>query len=592
MGATASPRRGHRGAGIAALSLALLATPLRAEQALPSPETRAAAQQLFERGLVLLDAGDKERALDHFLRSRALVPGKGNTANAAHCLHELGRYDEALELYEVLATRFAADLSAENTLRLVPAMRSLRERVGAVVVTANVEGSVLIDGRPRGRLPLDGPVRVLGGLRVVRVLKDGYATFEGAIEVRVGETAHLDAVLRPLAQAGQLRLEDPTNDGAEVFVDRVQVGVIPWEGTLGPGEHLVWAETAERGSAPARAIVIQGQTATLRLRSAPVGPVATIVVEPATAESRLDGVALGAGSWSGRLPVGDHEVVASEPGYFSRTVRLTEAEPGGASAQANLRLDVDAAHPRWPRRPVGEVTVDLLGGVALGRALGSDAETWCAGSSGRGVLGGLAGARVGFRFLLGLSVEIVGGYFTVGTSFTRSRSTSFTSDGASVPLTYTLEDHLRVGGPFVGGGLGYRAPIGGRFAIVSHAMVGALLAGVSDPITGSATTAQDHTAIFLTGREQRSGATPILVEPELDLEARFGGLHLGAGLGVAFVVGGGPELEHDLVEVVSTGCSHDPASSRCAPASRIVESERGFRPFAVVVPTASLGYTF
>jgi tetratricopeptide (TPR) repeat protein len=209
----ASRRRRSRVASLIALALALIATPLRAEPSSASADTRAAAQQLFERGLVLLDAGDEERALDHFLRSRALVPGKGNTANAAHCLHELGRFDEALELYEVLATRFAADLSEDTQRRLVPAMESLRERVGAVMVTANVEGSVLIDGRPRGRLPLTGPVRLLGGRRVVRVLKDGYATFEGTVDVRVGETQRLDAVLKPLAEAGQLRLRGSRERG-------------------------------------------------------------------------------------------------------------------------------------------------------------------------------------------------------------------------------------------------------------------------------------------------------------------------------------------------------------------------------------------
>lgn len=377
-------------------------------------------------------------------------------------------------------------------------------------------------------------------------------------------------------------------------MDRVQVGAIPWEGTLGPGEHLVWAGTAERGSAPARAIVIQGQTATLRLHSMPLGPIARIVVEPVTAEVRLDGVSLGAGPWSGRLPVGEHEVVASEPGYFTRTLKLIEAEPGGSPARGIFKLDVDAAHPRWPKRPVGEVTVDLLGGVAFGRTLDSDAEAWCAGSCGHGVLGGVVGARAGFRFALGFSVEVVGGYLTVGKSFTRSRSTAFTSDGMRVPVTYVLSDDLRVRGSFVGGGLGYRVPIGGRFALVSHTLVGALIAGVTDPIVGKATTTptKKSAAVSVVGPPERLAATPIFVEPELDLEARFGGVHVGAGLGVVFVVGEGQQFVHDQLDVQSNGCLADPASPTCAPESHLVKSERAFRPFAVVVPTLMLGYTF
>jgi hypothetical protein len=63
---------------------------------------------------------------------------------------------------------------------------------------------------------------VLGGRRLARVIKDGYATFEGAVDVRVGETTHLDAVLRPLARAGQLRLEAPTNDGPRLDLRLVE----------------------------------------------------------------------------------------------------------------------------------------------------------------------------------------------------------------------------------------------------------------------------------------------------------------------------------------------------------------------------------
>jgi hypothetical protein len=44
------------------------------------------------------DAGDSERALDFFIRSRELYPSPQNTINVALCLTELQRYDEALEL--------------------------------------------------------------------------------------------------------------------------------------------------------------------------------------------------------------------------------------------------------------------------------------------------------------------------------------------------------------------------------------------------------------------------------------------------------------------------------------------------------------
>src|SRR6185437_960700 len=195
---------------------------------------------------------------------------------------------------------------------------------------ANVDGVLVIDGRPRGRLPLPHTVRVLPGRHRARVVKDGYETAERLFTVAAGETASADMSLQPLAQAGRLRVEDPTNEGAEVFVDRVHLGSAPWEGTLAPGEHIVWTATGDRGSAPTRAIVVQGQIATVRLSSQRLGPTASIVLEPASADLTVDGTSVGSGSFSGRLPVGAHELSASEPGYFTRTVAFVEPEAGGA----------------------------------------------------------------------------------------------------------------------------------------------------------------------------------------------------------------------------------------------------------------------
>jgi tetratricopeptide (TPR) repeat protein len=73
------------------------------------------AKELFRRGVTLLTAGDTERALESFLGSRALVPSGKNTANAAICLERLGRYDEALEMYEEVLARFSKDLDDEDS---------------------------------------------------------------------------------------------------------------------------------------------------------------------------------------------------------------------------------------------------------------------------------------------------------------------------------------------------------------------------------------------------------------------------------------------------------------------------------------------
>lgn len=577
-----------------ALTLALAgASPALAGAGAADP--RKEAQEHFDRGLALLDAGDLERALAHFQRSRELVPSKGNTTNAAHCLHELGRYDEALELYEELVARFAAELGPDNRAMLVPAMKDVLAHVGKLAVTSNVGGTLVVDGRARGKLPAHGSVPLTRGHHVVRVIQDGYATFERAVDVATGQSVVLDAVLEPLASSGRLRVEDPANAGAKVFVDGVEVGVVPWEGTLGPGAHVIWTRADDRGSAPSRAVVVQGQTVTTCVVSAPLGPPVTIAAEPGTATLRLDGVELGAGSWTGPLPVGSHELLAMDEGYRAGRVVFVEPGPGGAPlGRVVVALDVDATHPRWPRAPErGNVVVDAFVGLGAGPGLGGDAAAWCPGGCGRGATGAFAGARIGWRFPVGVSLELVGAYVGLASGFDRTRSTSFRSSGATVPLTYSLHDEVRVRAGLVAAALAYRARLGGTLGVVTRLAAGGLVAATTDPIEGTAATPSGSTPLVVASRSQSLRSIAAFLEPEVGVEARFGALRVGGGVGLGVVLGAGPAFDHDLVEVSTTGCTRaTPSSPACAPASSLVAGERAYRSFVFAMPTLTAGYDF
>src|ERR1700677_2207222 len=68
------------------------------------------AKALFQEGNTRRRAGDLPGALEFYLRSRAVVPSMPNTFNAAYCLLQLGRIDEALELYEEVLIRFRGEV--------------------------------------------------------------------------------------------------------------------------------------------------------------------------------------------------------------------------------------------------------------------------------------------------------------------------------------------------------------------------------------------------------------------------------------------------------------------------------------------------
>src|SRR5262249_58401613 len=139
----------------------------------------------------LFEADQLEDALDAFRRSRAAFPSKQNTLNIAITLQKLGRADEALEAYEEALAAFENELTPDERASIPHVLAELRAKVGYLDVTANVAGSVLVDGRERAKLPSGAPIRAMPGPHVVRVLKDGYATFERTLEVKAGGPAPL-----------------------------------------------------------------------------------------------------------------------------------------------------------------------------------------------------------------------------------------------------------------------------------------------------------------------------------------------------------------------------------------------------------------
>src|SRR4029079_1027927 len=97
-----------------------------------------------------------------YLRSHRLVPSVPNTMNSALTLDHLGRYDEALEMYQDLLTRFP-DLEEKERKSVAPVIAAPRAQIGALEVSSNVAGVLMVDGRQRGKIPLSSPVPVLPG---------------------------------------------------------------------------------------------------------------------------------------------------------------------------------------------------------------------------------------------------------------------------------------------------------------------------------------------------------------------------------------------------------------------------------------------
>ena len=551
----------------------------------------ARAKELFRQGVVLFQAGSTDSALELFLQSREAFSSSKNTMNAAICLERLERFDEALEMYEQVLRLHDDELDEENRASVQTTIRRLSAKVGTLRVSSNVSGSLVVDGRLRGAVPMRAPLRLVPGRHVIRVLADGHATFETDVQVRAGDTGTVDAKLERLVRSGGLRVEDPSAPGTQVMVDGAVVGETPWEGTLAPGPHLVQTRSAELGSAPARAMVVERQTVLVRLASRPLGPRYVFEVTPRTAALAVDGVALGDGRWDGFLPAGSYTVTAGEEGYVSQSQTMVVPAGRHGTKIVMLRLRVDPDHPRWPKPPKGHLWAGAFGGWGMGGGLRSGPERTCPGgcSADPPATGFVVGARAGFELPALVSVELNAGFLSLWRSIDREFETSFTHEGSTWPVTYSLEDKVRLQGPFVGAGASQRVPLTERWSLVGRTTIGAWFTKSTDTVTGRV--GEETLSIANAGKSVSS--TALVVMPELGAQWALEPWTLSAGLAALFVPMEGPTLPHGGMVASPDACtSANPGAPSCAPESEAIGNERAYGPFWMLLPQVSVSHRF
>jgi hypothetical protein len=579
------PRRPLRGL-IPLVFAVVLAAPAALGQA--DPARLEEAKELFRRGVTLLTAGDTERALESFLGSRALVPSGKNTANAAICLERLGRYDEALEMYEEVLARFSKDLDEEDRASLAPVMAQLREKIGYLELSANVDGLVIVDSRARGRLPLQTALRVLPGRRRVRVVKDGYRSFEQNIDIASAQTLTLDAVLEPLAGTGAIRIEIAGDVPLEAVVDGKKMGPTPWEGSLRGGVHVLQTMRDNVGSAPERIEVVEGKTVLVRVSAKPLGAPIRIAVSPASAELFLGDVPLGKGTWAGRLPVGHYEIRGKEPGYFDGLAAFDSAQ-GGPGSGTTLVLEQNPEHPRWPRAFPWRFDVGLRLSPWFAPTLNSGAEDGCPEACARGpsAFGGSAAGAVVAQHDKVFGAELLLGYAVFQQRFTRAEFQQFDEGTA----TYALDQRSTGRGPFLALRGRARASIPAELELVTSAGAGAFFGRYKTELAGSVWTTGDAVPATTTSPTEASGVSPF-VAATVGVERFFGQIGLQAALGVWFFPTSGPAYDGPVIGVAND-CAKAPAGYvGCVPNSGQLVGEKAHGAFLALVPELGAHYSF
>lgn len=396
-------------------------------------QKRNEAKERFLRGLELAAQDNWDAALVEFLTSRELFPTRVALSNIPISLRHLKRYAEAIEAYAELDQKFGAALGPEDRKRMEDAVAELRTFVGELEVTSDRPGStVVIDGQQRGTTPLPAPLVVNAGTHSVRVLREGFESFETQIPVAGKQRKSVAARLRPLSKSGVLIVREAENRVLDVLIDGAVVGKTPWQGSLAVGVHGVSLRgDGDIGSPPGAATIKDGETATVTLAATKLDARLRVEPVPPSARVDLDGVSVGSGVWEGQLTSGEHRIEVYAPGHlpYRKTINVSS----GRREIVRVGLERDLSDAMWSAGFRPHLFVEVTGGLALASGFGLGAESACDDSvvltSGEVVdgcserssaLGFIAGGRGGYQLTSGLAIEVFLGFLQMSESMTRA----------------------------------------------------------------------------------------------------------------------------------------------------------------------------
>jgi hypothetical protein len=445
------------------------APPPEEDPALAERDRKDQAQAHFDKGVMLIAQRAWEAALAESQLSRELYPTKSATYNIAFCLKNLQRFDEALEMFEVLLREFP-NLPPDEKTEAQRDIDELRAVVGTVEITGAKPGaSIVIDGRARGDYPPVTPIRVSAGTHTVRVFKAGYRAFEKRVDVIGGRTVSVPAPLLVLTEAGRLKVTEKTGKEIDVLVDSIVVGKTPWEGMLSAGDHVVVLRgEGSMGTPPASAPVKARQLSTLSLSAEELE--ATLRVDPTPAEASviIDAVSVGRGTWQGALRSGAHRVEVRYEGYLPVKRQVTLVR--GQQDRLALTLERDPEAEIWKKPP--KITFDAGVGLAVVPSLGGDVASGCVNPCSRSIgLGGLGLFHAGYEFGSGFSIGGAAGYLIAaqGTEGRGERSAPAQRPGSGRDGGLPEGRELPCAGPARrGGGAGLRPGPARRFLHDRH----------------------------------------------------------------------------------------------------------------------------
>jgi hypothetical protein len=322
----------------------------------------------WEQGLALSKSGQFELARVKFMQLYEQTKNPRILFNAAVMEKNLGRFGNAIELWERELTEGKGKLSAEEETELKEAIAGLKKWV--MTITLDVperDAEVFVDGEKVGTTPLAKPITVAIGTHNIRVTKAGFSDAHAHVDGK-DPTPKISLKLDPLQRVAQLIVSIEGPPQATIKVDSREVGTAtkdrPYKGPVSVSQEPHTIEAEAPGWVPGKYVLKVDDT-----NDKPVPMVLStdqrkgkllVVARPEGATIEIDGKTVGASRWEGPVDTGSHQVVVKKQGFYTWSYDVDVPKGGERSVTAQLNEDRNTSFVPWL---VG--TVLVVGGASV-----------------------------------------------------------------------------------------------------------------------------------------------------------------------------------------------------------------------------------
>jgi len=179
--------------------LLMLTLLLKSLPAAAQTDAKRTAREHFDRGVAAFADKRFGEAADEFETAYRIEPVFQVLYNIGQVDVALGRSVEAVDTFEEYLKQGGAAIADQRRREVRTEIDKQSARIGTVTVTSHPSAvEVRVDGRPIGKTPLGGPIRVNPGRHTVEAMLAGHVTQVRAVEVAAKASVVLELALEAI----------------------------------------------------------------------------------------------------------------------------------------------------------------------------------------------------------------------------------------------------------------------------------------------------------------------------------------------------------------------------------------------------------